>query len=105
MSTFSLSAGVSTSVAEGRTALTRGTSETSEHAPERAPAASRLGLLLFAIYLAFYVGFVLISAFASDWLETIVVGGLNLAVVYGFGLILLALILAMIYGGARQRIS
>lgn len=81
------------------------TSEPTETAPSRAPAASRLGLLLFAIYLVFYLGFVLMSAFASHWLETIVAGGLNLAVVYGFGLILLALVLAIIYGGARQRVS
>lgn len=76
-------------------------SKASEPTPRRASAASRLGLVLFAIYLAFYLGFVLISAFACDWLEKIVFSGLNLAVVYGFGLILLALILAMIYGGLR----
>ena len=76
-------------------------SKESAKAPARASTASRLGLVLFAIYLVFYLGFVLISAFACDWLETIVFSGLNLAVVYGFGLILLALILAMIYGGLR----
>lgn len=67
--------------------------------------ASRLGLTLFFIYLAFYLAFVLISAFASHWLEFILPGGLNLAVVYGFGLILLALVLAIIYGRVRQRQS
>lgn len=64
---------------------------------------SRLGLTLFALYLAFYLGFVLISAFAADWMEVTVLGGLNLAIVYGFGLILLALLLALIYGwGCRS---
>ena len=64
---------------------------------------SRLGMTLFALYLMFYLGFVLISAFAADWMEVTVLGGLNLAIVYGFGLILLALLLALIYGwGCRS---
>ena len=67
--------------------------------------ASRLGLTLFGIYLAFYLGFVLISAFACHWFEIILPGGLNLAVVYGFGLILLALVLAIIYGRVRRQQS
>ncbi|MCC6511203.1 MAG: DUF485 domain-containing protein, partial [Pirellulaceae bacterium] len=65
----------------------------------KSPDSSKLGLVLFAIYLAFYVTFVGISAFASQWFEVVVFAGLNLAVVYGFGLIILALVLAMIYGG------
>ncbi len=59
---------------------------------------TKLGLLLFFIYLALYTGFVLINAFAADSMETIVLAGLNLAIVYGFGLILFALLLALIYG-------
>lgn len=59
---------------------------------------TRLGLLLFLIYLALYSGFVLINAFAADKMETIVLAGLNLAIVYGFGLIAFALVLALIYG-------
>lgn len=62
------------------------------------PPASRLGFLLFVIYLVFYVGFVLISALASQWLEIILPGGLNLAVVYGLALIVLAFVLSLIYG-------
>ena len=59
---------------------------------------TRLGLLLFLIYLALYTGFVLINAFAADQMETIVLAGLNLAIVYGFGLIVCALVLALFYG-------
>ncbi len=59
---------------------------------------ARLGLWLFFIYLLFYGGFVLISAFATRWLEWTPLAGLNLAVLSGFGLIILALILALIYG-------
>ncbi|TWU60866.1 hypothetical protein Poly51_11480 [Rubripirellula tenax] len=58
----------------------------------------RLGLYLFAIYTALYVGFVLINAFAPDVMDTIVLAGLNLAIVYGFSLIIAALVMALIYG-------
>jgi len=58
----------------------------------------RLGLILFFIYLSLYLGFVLISAFAPEQMEQIVVAGLNLAVVYGFALIAAAFVMAMIYG-------
>lgn len=58
----------------------------------------RLGMALFVVYLALYLGFVLINAFAAEWMEVVTLGGLNLALVYGFGLILAALLLALIYG-------
>lgn len=66
--------------------------------PSEASRNARLGLWLFGIYLLFYSGFVLISAFATELLEWVPVLGLNLAVIYGFGLIALALVLALIYG-------
>ena len=59
---------------------------------------SRLGLVLFSIYLAFYLGFVLINAFRPAWMELQAWAGVNLAIVYGFGLILAALLLALLYG-------
>ena len=59
---------------------------------------TRLGLFLFLVYLILYTGFVLINAFVADKMETIVLAGLNLAIVYGFGLIVFALVLALIYG-------
>ncbi len=64
---------------------------------------SRLGLYLFAIYSALYIAFVLINAFAADMMETIVVAGLNLAIVYGFGLIFTALVMALVYGVMCRR--
>ena len=39
---------------------------------------TRLGLKLFVVYLLFYLGFVLINAFAADLMETVAVAGLNL---------------------------
>ncbi|TWU49542.1 DUF485 domain-containing protein [Rubripirellula reticaptiva] len=73
-----------------------------DHSESEATAArrynSRLGLLLFAIYSALYVGFVLTSTFFAETMDTIVLAGLNLAIVYGFGLIVAALVMALIYG-------
>ncbi len=67
---------------------------------DRSPQAanSRLGLQLFAIYSLFYFGFVLVNAFAAEWVEWEPLAGLNLAVLWGFSLIGLAFVLAMIYG-------
>ncbi len=59
---------------------------------------AKLGMIHFAVYLAFYLGFVFINAFRPGWMETIVLAGLNLAIVYGFGLIVAALLLALLYG-------
>lgn len=59
---------------------------------------ARLGLVLFGVYAAFYAAFVLINALAADWMDARLFAGLNLAVLSGFGLIVLALVLAMIYG-------
>ncbi|WP_442511369.1 DUF485 domain-containing protein [Novipirellula sp. SH528] len=59
---------------------------------------SRLGILLFVIYLVLYAGFVFINAFAAEKMETVVLAGLNLAIVYGFGLIIAAIVMALLYG-------
>jgi len=59
---------------------------------------TRLGLILFFIYLMFYLGFVLISAFTPELMDQIVGAGLNLAVVYGFALIVIAIVMSVIYG-------
>ncbi|MEO1527736.1 MAG: DUF485 domain-containing protein [Planctomycetota bacterium] len=61
-------------------------------------ANARLGMRLFAVYLLLYLGFVFISAFAASFMERPVFAGLNLAIVYGFALIIGALVLALIYG-------
>lgn len=56
----------------------------------------RIGLVLFFLYLAFYGGFVALTAFAPDVMRT-TVAGVNLAIVYGLGLIVAAMVLAGIY--------
>jgi uncharacterized membrane protein (DUF485 family) len=63
--------------------------------------STRLGLFLFAVYLALYGGFVLLAAFAPQAMESTPLAGVNLAIWYGFGLIAAALVLALIYGWAR----
>ncbi|MBM3320789.1 MAG: DUF485 domain-containing protein [Candidatus Eisenbacteria bacterium] len=64
------------------------------------PAAGykmRLGVWMFIPYAVVYAGFVLINLVKPVVMETTVIFGLNLAVVYGFGLIILALVMALIY--------
>jgi uncharacterized membrane protein (DUF485 family) len=59
---------------------------------------SRLGLRMFFFYCVFYAGFVLINVGTEGKaMQTIVLMGLNLAVVYGMSLIVLALVMALIY--------
>jgi uncharacterized membrane protein (DUF485 family) len=58
---------------------------------------ARLGMVLFCAYLLLYGAFVGLNAFASGVMERIVWQGVNLAVLYGFGLILAAIVLAMVY--------
>jgi uncharacterized membrane protein (DUF485 family) len=57
----------------------------------------RLGIRMFAIYAFFYAGFVAINIFSPQTMATIVFAGLNLATVYGFALIILAIVQALIY--------
>lgn len=59
---------------------------------------ARIGLALFFVYLLFYGGFVGLSAFAPSSMEWTPLPGINLAIIYGFLLIILALLLALIYG-------
>jgi len=59
---------------------------------------TRLGLKLFTIYLALYGGFVFLNTFSPAKMEIVIFAGLNLAIVYGFTLIVAAFVLALIYG-------
>jgi uncharacterized membrane protein (DUF485 family) len=75
------------------------------HAPPpdepRDPAAerhnARLGLALFAVYLAGYAAFVLANAFWPAAMDAVPAFGLNLAVLAGLGLIGGAVVLAVVY--------
>jgi uncharacterized membrane protein (DUF485 family) len=65
--------------------------------PEVITRNARHGILLFLVYLFVYGGFVAASAFAPDLMARPVLWGVNLAVAYGFGLIGLAILLAVVY--------
>lgn len=58
---------------------------------------SKLGVRLFFVYLICYAGFVALGVFNYELLSTTVFSGLNLAIVYGMGLILFAIVLGVIY--------
>lgn len=68
------------------------------HDPATSARNARIGLMLFAAYLLLYGGFVVINAFAPERMDQIVWGGLNVAVLYGFALILSAFVLSLVYG-------
>jgi len=58
---------------------------------------AKLGVWLFILYTIMYAIFVAIGVLKYEAMSTIVLGNLNLAVVYGFGLIILAIIMGLIY--------
>lgn len=68
----------------------------------------KLGVQMVIPYALIYAIFVIINLVKPVLMETIVIFGLNLAVVYGFGLIILALVMALIYNGMcirRERLT
>jgi uncharacterized membrane protein (DUF485 family) len=65
---------------------------------------SRLGVVMCLIYTVIYAGFVLANVIAEGQvMQVMVFMGLNLAVVYGMGLIIFALVLALIYNAMCAR--
>ncbi len=58
---------------------------------------ARMGLVLFVFYLAAYIGFVVLAAVSPTIMGRTSLGGVNVAVLYGFGLILGAFIVSIIY--------
>ena len=58
---------------------------------------TKLGITLFFVYSIIYAIFVAIGVIDYKIMGNIVLGNQNLAVVYGFALILLAIIMGLIY--------
>ncbi len=58
---------------------------------------TRLGVILFFVYMIIYAGFVVIGVFFPDLLNKDLFAGLNLAFLYGMGLIVLAIIMGLVY--------
>ena len=58
---------------------------------------AKLGVKMFLFYTLVYAGFVLIGLTRPEWMGLEAIGGLNLAILYGFGLIVLAIVMGFIY--------
>jgi len=58
---------------------------------------SRMGVILFLVYVTFYAGFMGLSAFWPEAMTRPFLLGVNLAVTYGFSLIAVAMVLALVY--------
>ena len=61
------------------------------------PYKMLLGIKMFIFYSLFYASFVAINLLSPLTMAAIVFAGLNLATVYGFALIIVALVEALIY--------
>ena len=73
-----------------------------DHAAKR---KTRLGIWMFVLYLIVYAVFVAIGVANYEAMSNIVFLELNLAVSYGFGLIVLAIILGLIYNWRCTKIE
>jgi uncharacterized membrane protein (DUF485 family) len=68
-------------------------------------AKAKLGVKLFWAYCLIYAGFVVINTVDPELMEAKILLGQNLAVVYGFGLILLAIVLGLVYNRMCTRLE
>ena len=58
---------------------------------------AKLGINLLLLYCLVYMGFVGIAVFATDAMKKPLFAGTNLAIIYGMGLIIFAIILGLVY--------
>lgn len=66
---------------------------------------SKLGVILFIAYTLVYSGFVVIGLVDPELLGLHVLGKQNLAIIYGFGLIVLAIVMGFIYNALCNRLE
>jgi len=74
-------------------------------ADNAAAKKAKLGVILFFVYLIIYSGFVVIGLYDPDLMGVHVLGKQNLAIVYGFGLIVLAIVMGFIYNAVCTRME
>jgi uncharacterized membrane protein (DUF485 family) len=67
------------------------------------PYKTRLGIWMFVGYCIFYAGFVAINLLSPLTMAATVFMGMNLATCYGFALIIVALVAALIYNAMCSR--
>jgi len=58
---------------------------------------ARLGVILFFVYTIIYSGFVIIGLTKPELMGLNLMNGQNIAIVYGFGLIVLAIVMGFVY--------
>ncbi len=58
---------------------------------------ARLGVILFIVYTVIYAGFVLIGLTKPELMGLELIGDQNIAIIYGFGLIFLAIVMGFVY--------
>jgi len=68
-------------------------------------AKAKLGIYLFFAYLIVYGGFVAITVASPTMMNGEIIFGLNLACTYGFGLIILAIVMGLIYNSLCTRLE
>ncbi len=73
-----------------------------EHISQR---NARYGVILFTIYLSLYAIFVLLNTFWPKAMDAVPFAGINLSIIYGFGLIVMALVLALVYSWLCRGVS
>ena len=66
-------------------------------ADKAAEKKAKLGVKMFIIYTLVYSGFVIIGLTKPELMGLNLFGGQNIAIVYGFGLIILAIVMGFIY--------
>ncbi len=64
---------------------------------------TKLGVILFIVYLLIYAGFVFIGMVYPQTMGMEVISGQNLAVIYGMGLIILAVVMGLVYNAICTR--
>jgi uncharacterized membrane protein (DUF485 family) len=67
-----------------------------------AAVKTRLGVTMFVVYAIFYAGFVILNTLDPTLMESVILGQ-SLSIIYGFGLIILAVILALIYNAIATK--
>ena len=66
---------------------------------------AKLGIKLFIFYILIYAGFVVIGLVDPELMGVHIIGKQNLAIVYGFGLIVLAIFMGFIYNSMCSRME
>ncbi|KAF0202923.1 MAG: hypothetical protein FD170_1500 [Bacteroidetes bacterium] len=66
-------------------------------ADHAAAKKSKLGVILFLVYTLVYSGFVFIGLMYPEVMGLHIIGRQNVSIVYGFGLIFLAIVMGFIY--------